>query len=222
MRMSVSIRSAARRSFSTIHRLASQFGTASVCALLAVLSLAFFAAPAQAQKPLDLGFTYTQERTKFVGSSPDDYFRLRGASINVGYSIWNGLGIFADATGMAATNQRNVIDIHQATFIVGPRYTYNVGHITPTAWGRKSGIFFEGGVGYTIATSGYYPVGGALSDHSSALSYLAGGGINLHLYHRLDLRLIEADVVQTKLPNGGNNTQNNIRYGTGISFHLGN
>jgi hypothetical protein len=222
MRKSVSIRSAASQSLSTIGLLASQLGTTSACALLAVLSLAIFAPAARAQKPLDLGFTYTQERTKFVGSSTNDFFRLRGGSINAGYSLWHGLGIFGDATGLAATNQRNVIDIHQATFVVGPRYTYNYGHITPTAWGRHSGIFFEAGVGYTIATSGYYPVGGVLSDHSSALTYQAGGGINLHLYHRLDLRLIEADIVQTKLPNGGTNTQNNIRYGTGINFHLGN
>jgi hypothetical protein len=222
MRMFVSIRFATRQSFSTMHRLASQFGRTSACVLLVLLSLALFAPAARAQKPLDLGFTYTQERTKFVGASPSDYFRLRGASINVGYSLWHNLGVFADATGLATTNQRNVIDIHQASFVFGPRYTYNVGHITPTAWGRKSGIFFEGGVGYTVATSGYYPVGGALSDHSSALTYQAGGGINLHIYHRLDLRLIEADIVQTKLPNGGSNTQNNIRYATGINFHLGN
>jgi hypothetical protein len=194
---------------------------AAVLPALALL-LAFAAPCAHAQKPIDLGFTYTQERTKFVGSSSSDYFRLRGASINAGVTLWHGLGVFGDATGLAATNQRYVIDIHQATFVLGPRYTYNWGHITPTAWNRKSGVFFEGGVGYTVATSGYYPVGGAVSDHSSALSYQAGGGINLHLYHRLDLRVIEADIIQTKLPNGGNNTQNNIRYATGINFHLGN
>jgi hypothetical protein len=185
--------------------------------------LLVIAAPhVQAQRPIDLGFTYSQERTKFVGSSTNDYFRLRGASVNVGTSLWRGLGVFADASGFSSTNQRYVIDIHQATFVFGPRYTYNWGHITPTAWNRHASVYFEGGVGYTIATSGYYPTGGQLSDHSSALSYQAGGGVNLHLYHRLDLRLVEADIVQTKLPNGGNNTQNNIRYATGLNFHLGN
>jgi hypothetical protein len=191
--------------------------------LLLLAGLAALALPAaHAQKPIDLGFTYAQERTKFVGYSPTDYFRLRGASINASYSLWHGLGVFADANGYSSTNQRYVIDIHQASVVFGPRYTYNWGHITPTAWNRKAGVFFEGGVGYTFATSGYYPDGGELSDHASALTYQAGGGINLHLYHRVDLRLIEADIVQTKLPNGGNNTQNNIRYGAGLNFHLGN
>jgi hypothetical protein len=197
---------------------------ASLSALTAALALLLAVAPprAHAQRPVDLAFTYSQERTKFVGSSTNDYFRLRGASVNAGTSLWHGLGVFADASGFSSTNQRYVIDIHQATFVVGPRYTYNWGHITPTAWNRHSGVYFEGGVGYTIATSGYYPTGGQLSDHASALSYQAGGGINLHLYHRLDLRLVEADIIQTKLPNGGNNTQNNIRYATGLNFHLGN
>jgi len=188
---------------------------------LTMLALGLIAPAAHAQKPLDLAFTYSQERTKFVGTSTNDYFRLRGGSINAGYSLWGGLGPFIDASGYAASNQRQVIDIHQAAFVFGPRYTYNWGHITPTAWNRKSGVFFEGGVGYTFATSGYYPDGGVLSNHASALTYLAGGGINLTLYHRMDIRIIEADIVQTKLPNGGDNTQNNIRLGAGVNFHLG-
>jgi hypothetical protein len=217
MRINATTRNATRNA---LPRLRSCLVT-SLSALTLLLAIATPRAHAQ-ERPIDLAFTYSQERTKFVGSSTNDYFRLRGASVNAGVSLWHGLGVFADGSGFSSTNQRYVIDIHQATFVVGPRYTYNWGHITPTVWNRHSGVYVEGGVGYTVATSGYFPTGGQLSDHASALSYQAGGGVNLHLYHRLDLRLIEADIIQTKLPNGGNNTQNNIRYATGINFHMGN
>ena len=45
--------------------------------------------------------------------------------------------------------------------------------------------------------------------------------MNYNIYHRFDLRLIEADYVRTQLPNGGNNQQNTLRLASGINFHLG-
>jgi hypothetical protein len=177
---------------------------------------------ARAQRPIDLGFTYTQERSKFVGTSDTDFFRLRGATIDVGVGVAHKLGIAFAANGLAATNLRQSIDIHQASFLAGPRFTYNYGHITPSAWGRTVGTFIDAKVGYTFATSGLFPISGnALTNHAAALTYTGGGGVNFNVYHRMDLR-IQADYVQTHLPNGGTNQQNNLRFSGGLNFHFGN
>jgi hypothetical protein len=181
------------------------------------------ASTARAQRSGDFGMTYTQERSNFVANTvTPEFFYLRGASVDLGYSLWRGFGISGSGIGLAGTNLNGNIDIHHVQFLIGPRYTYNLGHITPTAWNRKGGIFVEGKIGYTFATAGQYPVNGVLEDHASALTYAGGGGINLHIYHRFDLRLIEADYVRTQLPNGSDNVQNTLRLASGINFHIGN
>jgi len=169
----------------------------------------------------DFGMSYIQERTKFVGSSSSDYFYLRGAKIDYTVDLWKGLGASVTGAGVAATNVRGSIDIEQIQFLVGPRYTYNLGHITDTAWNRHGGAFVEAKVGYTIAPSGLYPSNGVEQTHASSLTYEGGAGINLTIYHRFDLRLIEGGLIRTQLPNGGTNIQNTLRFASGVNFHLG-
>jgi hypothetical protein len=178
-------------------------------------------ARARAQSSGDFSIMYVNDAARFVGNQPNTYFYLRGASIEYAYAPWKGLGFVAGGTGNAGTNLRGVVDIHTVTFFVGPRYTYNIGHISPTAWNRKGSVYVQGKVGYAFATSGQYPVNGVLTSTASSLDLEAGGGVNFHIYHRFDLRLIEADLVHTRLPNGASNTQNSLRVATGINFHIG-
>jgi len=183
--------------------------------LAAILSLAGTALPlaqAHAQfggRSADFGMSYVQERSKFIGSSSSDYFYLRGAKIDYSVDLWRGLGVSATGAGFAATNLRGSIDIEHIQFLVGPRYTYNLGHITDTAWNRHGSAFVEGKVGYTIAPSGLYPSNGVEQTHASSLTYQGGAGINVTMYHRFDLRLIEGNI------------QNTVWAGSGINFHLG-
>lgn len=173
------------------------------------------------QVPADLGISFLQERTKFVGSGTNPYFMLRGAKVDFAYSLAKGVGLVVSGTGLATVNLRGSLDEEQISFMAGPRYTWNWGHITPTATSRRGGVFVEGKAGYVIATSGAFPVNGRVMDHASALTYLGGAGLNVHLYDRLDLRAIELEYVRNQLPNGGTNVQNSLRLGTGISFHFG-
>ena len=188
--------------------------------LFLVLAAAAIAPAARAQHNGDFGMTYTQERAKFAGNYCE-CFTLRGATLDLGYAFFHGFGIAGSGQGVAATNLRGTIDIHQITFLVGPRYTFNLGRLDPVRDDRRGGIFIDAKVGYTFATAGLYPVPGGVTDHASALTYQGGGGINLNIYHRFDLRLIEADYVRTQLPNGGNNQQNTLRLATGLNFHIG-
>ena len=192
-------------------------------AALALLLLPFaaFAPRAHAQTPMDLGMTYTQQRSKFVGDSPSDNFYLRGATIDFAYSPFHGIGPVVSLNGLAVTNLRTEIDIHQASFLGGGRYTYSLGHISPTIWSRRGSIFAEGLVGLTHATSGYYPDGDKLDSTASGFSYALGGGVNYNIYHRFELRVMSHYFV-SDLPNGGTKQQRNIRVSAGINWHFGN
>jgi len=187
---------------------------------LLLLALAL-ATPAHAQHAQDIGLTYTQSRSNFVTApgSATQYFYLRGAAADYNYTLWNGIGISASAVGLTGENFGGHVDIHQASFLAGPRYTWNLGHILPYEWGRKGGIFGQGQAGYIHATSGQYPTAGIQANSASGLTWAAGGGINLNVYHHFDLRLIEADFVHTQLPNGFNNSQSAVRLAIGINFH---
>jgi hypothetical protein len=189
--------------------------------LAAIFALVLFAPRAHAQASGDFSMMYINDAARFVGNQPDTYFYLRGASAEIAYAPWKGLGFVAGGSGTAGTNLRGAVDIHTVTFFVGPRYTYNIGHISPTAWNRKGSIFVQGKFGYAFATSGQYPVKGVLTSNASSLDLEGGGGVNLHIYHRFDLRLVEMDVVHTRFPNGAENVQNSLRFATGINFHIG-
>ena len=190
--------------------------------LLALPALAFVPhAHAQANAPSDLGMTFTQQRSKFVGASADDFFYLRGASVDYAVSMFHGIGPVVSLNGLSVTNVRQQIDIHQASFLGGGRYTFSLGHITPTIWNRKGSIFAEGLIGDSIATAGFFPSGNKLVSNSSGFTYALGGGINYKLYHRFELRLMSHYFV-TELPNGGTNQQRNIQVSVGVNWHLGN
>jgi hypothetical protein len=189
--------------------------------LLAGLALLLLPSPARAQASGDFSMMYIQDAARFVGNQPNTYFYLRGASVEMAYAPWKGIGFVAGGTGNAGTNLRAAIDIHTITFFVGPRYTYNIGHISPTTWNRKGSVYVQGKFGYTFATSGQYPVKGVLTSNDSSLDLEAGGGVNLHIYHRFDYRVVEMDLIHTSLPNGAANVQNSLRFATGINFHIG-
>jgi hypothetical protein len=190
-------------------------------ALLLILPLAAILPTAHAQTPMDLGMTYTQQRAKFVGSGADDFFYMRGATVDFAYQPFHGLGPVVSLNGMAVTNLRTQIDIHQASFLGGGRYTYSFGHISPTVWSRRASLFGEGLVGITHATDGYYPKGETLTSTASGLTYALGGGVNYNIYHRFELRVMSHYFV-TELPNGGTNQQRDIQVSAGVNWHFGN
>lgn len=214
------LRAAASRRGRSSHALPRALRRA-VALFLLLLPACVFVPGARAQTPMDLGMTFTQQRSKFVGSSSTDFFYLRGATVDYAYSPFHGIGPVVSLNGMAVTNLRTQIDIHQASFMGGGRYTWSLGHISPTVWNRKGSIFGEGLVGLTMATAGYYPSGQKLVSNASGFTYALGGGINYNIYHRFELRLMSHYFI-TDLPNGGTNQQKNIQVSAGVNWHFGN
>jgi hypothetical protein len=189
----------------------------------ALLAVAFAAcaprAHAQFHQPGDLGMTFTQQRSKFVGSASTDFFYLRGATVDYSVDYFHGFGPVASLNGLAVTNLRQQIDIHQVSYMGGLRYTYSKGHITPTIWNRRGSIFGEAQTGFVHATSGYYPSDNTLATSASNITYSFGGGINYNVYHAFELRVMSHYVI-TNLPNGGTNQQKNIQVSAGVNWHF--
>ena len=135
---------------------------------------------------------------------------------------FHGFGPVVSLNGLAVTNLRPQIDIHQASFLGGGRYTYSLGHITPTIWNRRGSIFAEGLVGDSpLPPPATIPSGNKLVSNASGFTYALGGGINYNLYHRFELRLMSHYFI-TDLPNGGTNQQKNIQVSAGVNWHFGN
>ena len=193
-----------------------------IASALLLLPFAAFLPAAHAQTPIDLGLAYTQQRSKFVGNSPSDFFYLRGATVDLAYTPFHGFGPVVSLNGLAVTNLRTQIDIHQASFLGGGRYTYSFGHISPAIWSRRASIFAEGLVGLTHASAGLYPspTSNTLTSTAYGYTYALGGGVNYNIYHRFELRLM-SHYFTTELPNGGTKQQRNIQVSAGVNWHFG-
>jgi hypothetical protein len=50
---------------------------------------------------------------------------------------------------------------------------------------------------------------------------MAGGGVTTKIKPKWGITVIEVDYVYTRIPNATNNTQNNLRIATGVTYHFG-
>jgi len=135
-------------------------------------------------------------------------FSLNGGSGTVVYNITSKWAAVADLTVGHATNVDNSLqNITIFNYLFGPRYT------------RRMRSRF---VPY-----GQILLGGAKEDvnfvfaiNRNSFGLLAGGGVTTPLKHRFSITLGEVDWIHTRIPNAVNNSQNDIRVVTGITYHL--
>jgi outer membrane immunogenic protein len=135
-------------------------------------------------------------------------FSLNGGSGTVVYNITSRWAAVADLTVGHATNVDNSLqNITIFNYLFGPRYTRRMkSRFVPYAQillgGAKEDVNFE----FTI--------------NRQSFGLLAGGGVTMPLKHRFGLTLGEVDWIHTRIPNAVNNSQNDIRIATGVTFHL--
>jgi len=136
-------------------------------------------------------------------------FGLNGGSGTVIFNltpVWSALADIAVAHANNVDNtQQNITIIN---YLFGPRYS------------RRTSSRF---VPY-----GEILLGGAKEDvnfqftiNRNSFAVLAGGGVTTRLNRRFGLTIGEVDYVYTRIPNAKNNTQNNIRVSTGITYRFG-
>jgi hypothetical protein len=54
-----------------------------------------------------------------------------------------------------------------------------------------------------------------------SLGFLGGGGVSTRIKRKWGINAVEVDYVHTRIPNGNNNSQNNLRIATGVTYHFG-
>jgi hypothetical protein len=172
----------------------------------------------QSSVSTDLSVTYNAERGE-VASVGCDCLWLQGGGVDAAVTFWKGLGIAGTFTGNHAGNVAPGVDINKLGFMGGPRYTY-----TASASGGEKPrfqIFAQSLFGRVHAFDGVFPSSSGVTPTANSFAIQAGGGLNIFLTRHLGVRVIEADYVRTGLPNNGDNTQNDLRLGAGLVYHIG-
>jgi len=167
----------------------------------------------------DLGLTYTYKLAKISNLSGSS-FGIQGGSVDGVY--WLGekvpnLGLAFDFNGETASDIKPGVDLNQFAFVAGPRYT--LWHDKRKSHGAN--LYGEVLGGYVHAYDSVFPSSAKVESSANSFALQGGGGFNLPLKKSLDLRLIEADYILTKLPNASDDIQSDLRLSAGIVFRFG-
>jgi outer membrane immunogenic protein len=136
-------------------------------------------------------------------------FGLNGGSGSVLVNltpVWSGVADIAVALANNVDNtQQNITIIN---YLFGPRYTRR----TSSRFVPYGQILFGGAkenVNFDFVIN------------RNSFGLLGGGGVTTKLGKRFGLTIAEVDYVYTRIPNAKNDTQNNIRVVTGITYGFG-
>jgi len=142
-----------------------------------------------------------------AGGAPSETFNGNGGGVQLEYNANHWLGVVGDMAGYGATATTNGALVGGAfTYLFGPRVNFRHGKVTPFAQTLFGGIWTTNGIG----NSG--------SENNFAMT--AGGGIDIKVSRHISVRPAQAEYFMTKIPDGLNNRQHNLRIGTGIVIRL--
>ena len=143
-----------------------------------------------------------------AGGAPSETFNGNGGGGQLEYNANNWLGVVGDMAGYGATATTNGALVGGAfTYLFGPRVNFRRGKVTPFAQTLFGGSLTTDGIGH----SGY--------ENNFAMT--AGGGIDFKVSRHVSVRPVQAEYFMTKIPDGLNNRQDNLRIGAGIVIRLG-
>jgi outer membrane immunogenic protein len=127
------------------------------------------------------------------------------ATLNI-TPVWSGIAdiTYAHANNVNGTTQNITI----INYLFGPRYTRR-NHSRFTPYGQ----ILLGGAAEQVNFQ--------FDINRNSFGVLAGGGVTTRIKPKFGLNIIEVDYVYTRIPNGKNNTQNNTRISTGVTYNFG-
>jgi len=118
---------------------------------------------------------------------------------------WSALADIAVAKASHLNNSNQ--DLLVINYVFGPRYTYR----NSSRWVPFAEIMLGG----SKADVNY-----RFDINRQSFAVLGGGGVTTRLKPRWGLTVAQVDYVYTRIPNATNNTQNNIRISTGVTYHF--
>jgi opacity protein-like surface antigen len=142
------------------------------------------------------------------GVAPSATYNGYGGGGQFEHNAENWLGLVGDLAGYGATSTVNGALVGGAfTYLFGPRVNFRRGRFTPFAQSLFGGIRTTDGIGE--------------SGPENNFAMTAGGGIDFKVSRHVSVRPVQAEYFMTRLPNGLDNRENNLRIGAGIAVRLG-
>ena len=161
---------------------------------------------------LELALNY---QGAYAYSSAGQEFWMLGGGAQLEGRIAHGLGAVVDVAGLHAANIHNSgVNLDMMAALAGPRYNWRLA--------GRSGLtlFAQALPGAVYGFHSVFPSAAGARESATGLALKCGGGVNYAFSPRLGLRLIEADWLHTQLPNGAENTQNNLFFASGLVIRL--
>lgn len=157
-----------------------------------------------------VGYTFVR------GNAPpavSNTFGTNGGFVSAGVALRPWLTAVGEVTGSHANHIGPLgQDLTLMTYTAGPRITMHYARVTPFAQATA-------GVGH--ASDSYFPRSSTYSTTATSFAYTLGGGVDVKLSRRLDLRPVELQYLHTAFPNGANDSQNHLVYSAGIVMKFG-
>jgi len=143
------------------------------------------------------------------GLAPYATYNGQGGGGQLEYNANRWLGVVGDLAGFYATSTGNgAFAGAMFTYLLGPRVNFRHGRFTP---------FVQTLFGGARTTDGIAQSTGA--ENNFAMT--AGGGIDFKVSRHVSVRPLQAEYFMTKIPDGLNNRQDNLRIGAGAVLRLG-
>ena len=143
-------------------------------------------------------------------------FSMQGGSLQIHGQFWRGLGVVADVASLHTVKMRSsTVGLDLITVTFGPRYTWSPANHRYAFFGQflageANGFnsVFPNKLGYNVDAN----------NGANSIAIQTGGGMNVSLRGRLQLRAFEVNWLRTQFPNTTTNVQNNVRMGTGVIY----
>lgn len=140
-------------------------------------------------------------------------FDMNGGFLSASLRLNYWLSAAAEVTGGHAND---IGPLHQnltlTTYTAGPRISFRMARVVP---------FVQALFGGAYGTDSYFPSATGPTDSAAGFALSTGGGLDVPVNHRLDIRAIEAQYLRTSLPNGSNGYENQLMLGAGLVFRFG-
>ena len=143
------------------------------------------------------------------GIAPSATYNGNGGGGQLEFNVNRWLGVVGDLCGFYATSSGSGSFAGVAfTYLLGPRVNFRRGKVTPFAQALFGGVWTTDGIAKSTGPENNFAM-------------TAGGGIDFKVSRHVSVRPVQAEYFMTKIPDGLNNRQNNLRLGAGVVFRLG-
>jgi peptidoglycan-associated lipoprotein len=162
--------------------------------------------------PLEIAVAYSYVRSN---ANPGECgcFNMNGGDVEAALHVYRWLGLAADFSGENTANvNHGGRGLSLISFTAGPRISFASHH--------RLAPFAQALFGAAHGFNSYFPVAAGPTGAATDFAMIAGGGFDVRIARRLAIRPIEADYLLTKLPNGVNGTQNNLRLSAGLVLRI--